>query len=95
MRKLYQCQATIIHNYKIIVEDGQTPEDVAYACLDEVVDDSGRPRPEDLIVREVKITKDLQEMEAVYCDSSSSFNGFLISDLLEELFPEPEEELPS
>jgi hypothetical protein len=95
MRRLFQCQATIIHSYKIIVEDGQTPEDVAYACLDEVVDDSGRPRPKDLIVREVKITKDLQEMEAVYCDSSSSFNGFLISDLIEEHFPEPEEELPS
>jgi hypothetical protein len=94
MRRLFQCQATLIYNYKIIVEDGQTPEDVAYACLDEVVDDSGRPRPKDLIVREVKITKDLQEMEAVYCDSSS-FNGFLISDLIEEHFPEPEEDLPS
>jgi hypothetical protein len=91
MRRLYQCQATIIHSYKIIVEDGQTPEDIAYACLDEVVDDSGRPRPKDLIVREVKITKDLQGMEAVYCDSSS-FNGFLISDLIEEHFLEPGED---
>jgi hypothetical protein len=31
----------------------------------------------------------------VESDSSSSFNGFLISDLIEEHFPEPEEELPS
>lgn len=92
MRKLYQCKAILTYSYKILVEDGQTPEDVAYACLDEVVDDSGRPRPKDLIVREVEITKDLKGLEAVYCDSSS-FNGFLISDLIEEHFLEPEEEL--
>lgn len=91
MRKLYQCRATITYNYKVIVEDGQTPDDIAYACLDEVVDDHGRPKPEDIILREVKITKDLEGLESVYC-CDSTFNGFMISDLQEEEFPEPEEE---
>jgi hypothetical protein len=91
MRRLYQCRATITYNYKIIVEEGQDGQDIAYACLDEVVDDHGRPRPEDISLREVKITKDLEGLESVYsCDSS--FDGFMISDLLEEEFPEPEEE---
>jgi hypothetical protein len=91
MRKLYQCQATITYNYKILVEDGQIPDDVAYHCLDEAVDDTGRPKPEDISIREIKITKGLAGYEAVYCQGDI-FDGFDIKDLLEEEFPEPEEE---
>ena len=87
MRKLYQCKATVTYNYKIIVEEGQIPDDIAYACLDEVADDNGRPKPDDIHTREIKITKDLTGLESVYC-CDSNFDGFMISDLLEEEFPE-------
>ena len=91
MRKLYQCKATLIYNYKILVEDGQNEDDVAYLCLDEIVEDSGRPKPNDIILREIKITKDLEGFEALY-SQGDAFDGLLVSDLLEEYFPEPEED---
>lgn len=91
MRKLYQCKAILTYSYKILVEDGQNEDDVANLCLDEVIEDNGCPKPDDIILREIKITKNLEGNEALYCQGDT-FDGLLISDLLDEEFPEPEEE---
>jgi hypothetical protein len=91
MRKLYQCKAILTYSYKILVEDGQNEDDVANLCLDEVIEDNGCPKPDDIILREIKITKDLKGFEALY-SQGDTFDGLLVSDLLEEHFPEPEED---
>ena len=86
MRKLYQCKAVLTYNYKILVEDGQNEDDVAYLCLDEIVEDSGRPKPDYINLKEIKITSNLEGNEALY-SQGDTFEGLLVSDLIEEHFP--------
>ena len=91
MRKLYQCKVSITYLYKVIVEEGQNPDDVALKCLDEVIYDCGTDT-KDMTVRELKITKDLADRvggETLYYHDSD-FEGIYVSCLVEEHLAETE-----
>lgn len=92
MRELYQVEVEVAYKYFVVVEKGQNPKEIAALCLDEAVNDSGRPEPTEFYNRKIDIAelKKFKGYEPVY-SHDSTFEGMDIEDYIREYEEEQEE----
>lgn len=84
MKKIYQVEATLTYNYKIVVEQDQDENEIAKRNIIFAKNDFD---PEEVFsIREIKIHPNLEGYEELY-----NYNGN-VNDFVEQYYQEPEEQ---